>query len=113
MPTRQKKNDVVKIANTSNSLAKRDLNLKIPPRIMTKEEKEKNKIQTNTPFEFSIQRGDQSSSNDDEANKIALIRGFGRVSVKGESLFPNPAAKTMAFIILKSYDLAMILFLAE
>jgi len=74
-----KKNDVVKIANTSNSLAKRDLNLKIPPRIMTKEEKEKNKIQTNTPFEFSIQRGDQSSSNDDEANKIALIRGFGMV----------------------------------
>ena len=42
-----------------------------------------------------------------------LIRGFGRVSVKGESLFPNPAAKTIAFIISKPYHLVMILFLVE
>ena len=71
------KNNTVKVANTSNSLAKRELDIKIPPKIMTKKEKEKN--YTNTSFNFAIKRGDKNSINHEEANKIALIRGFGMV----------------------------------
>jgi len=42
-------------------------------------EKEKNKNYTNTPFNFAIKRGDKNSINHEEANKIALIRGFSMV----------------------------------
>ncbi len=73
------KNNTVKVANTSDSLAKRDLDIKIPPRIMTSKEKQNNKNYTNTPFNFAIKRGDKNSMNHEEANKIALIRGFGMV----------------------------------
>ena len=46
---------------------------------MTSKEKQKNKNYTNTPFNFAIKRGDKNSMNHEEANKIALIRGFGMV----------------------------------
>ena len=73
------KSKTVKVANTANSISKRKLTIKLPKRkIKIKEIKDKDDFIT--PYEFSIKRGDKNSSNHEEADRIALIRGFGMVA---------------------------------
>ena len=69
-----------KIANKENLISKRSLELKIPPR--KKPIPELNLIvkeTNNTKFEVSVKRGSKNLLKHPEANKIALIRGFGMV----------------------------------
>ena len=74
------KENIDKVANIENSMSYKNLSLKIPQRkIPIDELKEKIKGEVNTPFQISIKRGDKNSINHEEANKIALIRGFGMI----------------------------------
>ena len=72
--------DFKKIANTPNSISKRNLNIKIPPRkIKIPELNKLIQSPTNTKFEISVKRESKDLSNHLVANTIALIRGFGMV----------------------------------
>jgi len=73
-------NKTDKVANTAGSICNKNLFLKIPQRkIHIDDLKTKIKGDTNTPFQISIKRGDRNNVNHEEANRIALIRGFGMV----------------------------------
>lgn len=68
------------IANKENYISKKILNIKLPPRkILVPELDEKIKDYTNTNFELSVKRGEKDEIKSPEANKVALIRGFGMV----------------------------------
>jgi hypothetical protein len=68
------------IANKENYISKKILNIKLPPRkILIPELEEKIKDYTNTNVELSVKRGKKEEIKSSEANKVALIRGFGMV----------------------------------
>jgi RNA polymerase primary sigma factor len=68
------------IANKENYISKKLFNIKLPPRkILIPELDEKIKDYTNTNFELSIKRGGKEEIKNSEANKVALVRGFGMV----------------------------------
>ena len=61
-------------------ISKKLFNIKLPPRkILIPELDEKIKDYTNTNFELSIKRGGKEEIKNSEANKVALVRGFGMV----------------------------------
>ena len=69
-----------KVANTSGSISRKDLSLTLPERkIPIDELRNKVKGDSSTPFQISIKRGERENINHEEANRIALIRGFGMV----------------------------------
>ncbi len=72
--------ELKKIANKENYFSKKILDIKLPPRkVKIPELDEKIKDYTNTHFELSIKRGKKEEIKSPEANKVALIRGFGMV----------------------------------